>query len=153
MSDYNTKTKLSIGRYSNGLYTVLGFCINGVIYGMIVHSFWTFFKRCYLVKEQEFLTIYPFRVFRRRKNWFKRNKTKYQVEQITELLYELSDYPACCWLYKESLLETSTRKVLTEKFNRSKILSYYTSLNSFYEFVAIQAICRKYGKCAVVNVR
>jgi len=153
MSTKNQKKKFTIGRYSNGLYSVYGFVLNGVLRGFVYKSVFPHIKFLQLVKVNQFQNDDEFPEFRKRLNFFenKFNSSK-NISEITKCIEEIVDLPKCCWRYYNSSLVYKHRHVLVEKYNRNTVLRFYSKLNNELIQHVLENMSRKYSKNVLKKV-
>ncbi len=157
-------TKFSIGRFTNGAYTVCGVIIHKTLYGIIlktdypsVHEKFSFIKLYDFNIETEFNaetdTLPHFRklnVFKKIFNIFFNFIKGGRVSDTLEFLKEISNLPQCALKYKDILYE-ERRIVLIEKKSYNSIFKDYANLNSEKEFKLIELITKKYKNQKFIN--
>jgi hypothetical protein len=148
-------TKFSIGRFTNGAYTIYGFIYSGLLHGIVIRTTHPDIYRLFsFLKLYEFNfsvdNIPEFKKIRLVKSILRSITGYYGVSEIIDFMTEVTDLPTCAFKCS-NFISSERRTVLIEKYNLKSIFSNYTNLDEQLELTLIKTISKKYGGKGIVK--
>ncbi len=145
---YETKTKFSLGRYTNGTYTVLGLMLKGTLYGFIIKTDYPLIYKVFsFVCLSEFYnSTDTHKEFKKYRNVFSITQPFFKFSDVEEIIFFLKETCTLKFymLRYIHLIKDGNRMVLIEKYSSKIILQNYMKLTSAEEFILIQIIYKKH---------
>jgi len=150
--------RFSVGKFSNGVYTVFGIVWSGILYGFIIKSSLKSIKIFSYVTLSQYdskSNVYP--DFRKIYGFFGKKQLKYfdfnssLTHVAIYFLSEISNLPLCSLKYREYLMN-GKRDVMIEKYSTKDIVRQYYRFDKITEMNLVTFLKTKYGKPFILGV-